>query len=192
PRERSKSVRARSASASADRKSASSWDASSLMSTSPFFASAPFSNRISLIVPASPVATTAPWAALTDPTADSIGAQSSSLTGALVTVTEGITFGLLIILPICSALMPKTKITMATSRPIAIPRPFRRDFTLEAAGISETVFATSCISQLSLRFEQQAPEPSRHFQLSLAPFCCGHLLRAQHIEHQHSARDGET
>src|SRR5207245_2765627 len=50
----------------------------------------------------------------------------------------------------------------------------------------------SGISHLGSIFEQQTPEPPRHFQLSLAPFRCGHLLGSQHIEHQHSARDGEN
>src|SRR6266480_1797267 len=188
-RARSKSVRASSASACADRNNASSWETSSLTSTSPFFACAPFSNRTSPTVPPSSVDTTAPCAALTDPTADSLGAQSSSFTVALVTVTEGIIFGLLIILPICSALMPKTKITIATSRPIAMPRPLRRGLTFDCVETPEIVFATSCISQFCLRFEQQAPEPPRHFQLPRSPFRCGRLLGAQHIEHQHSTRD---
>src|SRR5437667_10608659 len=187
-RARSKSVRASSASACADRNNASSWETSSLTSTSPFFACAPFSNRISVTTPPSSVDTTAPCAALTDPTADSLGAQSSSFTGALVTVTEGIILGLLIILPICSALMPKTKITIATSRPMATPRlRRRRGLTFDCTGTVEILFATSCIREFCLWFEQQTPERSRHFQLPRAPFSCGHFLGAQHIEHQHPA-----
>ena len=188
-RARSKSVRASSASACADRNNASSWETSSLTSTSPFFACAPFSNRISPTVPPSSVDTTAPCAALTDPTADSRGAQSSSFTAALVTVVTGSIFGLLIILPICSALMPTTKIRIAASNPIATPKPPRLRLTLVSV---EIFFATSCISEFCLRFEQQTPEPPRYFQLSLAPFRRGHLVRAQYIEHQHSSRDGEN
>ena len=59
-RVRSKSARASSTSASDDRSSASSCEASNLMRTSPFFAEAPFSNPISATVPPSSADTTAP------------------------------------------------------------------------------------------------------------------------------------
>src|SRR5262249_14498078 len=116
-----------------------------------------------------------------------------SFTGALVTVTDGIIFGMLIILPICSALMPKTKTTMATSRPMATPSlRRRRGRTFVCVGTLEILFATSCISEFSLAFEQQAPQCPSHFELSRAPFSRSHFLGTQHIEHQHSARDGEN
>jgi hypothetical protein len=60
------------------------------MSTSPFFASAPFSKLISLTMPASSRKRQAPSTALTDPTAVRRGAQSSSFTDALLTVVGGI------------------------------------------------------------------------------------------------------
>src|SRR2546430_11705830 len=101
--------------------------------------------------------------------------------------------GLLIILPICSALMPRTKIKMAMSRPIPMPRPRRRrGLTFDCTVRFEMPFATSCISELTFGFEQEAPEPACHFQLALAPFRSGRLLWSQHVEHQHSARDGEN
>src|SRR5436190_5994889 len=191
-RNRSRSVRASCASAAADRKSASSCDVSSFMSTSPFFASPPFSKLISLTMPASSVDMTAPCTAESEPTAESIGAQSSSFTVALDTVVGGITIFVVIILPICSALTPKTQTTIATSRPIAMTRPRRRrGLTVDCVGTFEILFAMSCISEFCLRFEQQTPEPACHFQLSRPPFRRGRLLRAQHIEHQHSARDRE-
>src|SRR5262245_20644814 len=189
---RSKSARASSASASAERRSASSWVTSSLTSTSPFLASAPFSNLISLTVPPSSVETTAPCTALTDPTAVSIGGQSSSFTVALVTVVAGIVLGLLIILPICSALMPKTKTTMAPSRAIAMRRPLRRDFRRGCTGLSKTGLATSCISWFHVGFEQQAPQSARDLQLPCTALRRSHFLRTQHIQHQHPARDGKN
>src|SRR5438105_721355 len=193
-RDRSRSVRASCASAAADRKSASSCDVSSFMSTSPFFACAPLSKPISLTTPASSAETTAPCTALTDPTAVRRGAQSSSFTVALDTVVGGITIFVVIILPICSALTPKTQTTIATSRPIAMTtlRQRRRGLTLDCTGRFEMLFATSCISEFSLWFKQQAPEPARHFHLSIAPFRRGHLLRLQNVAHQHSARDSKN
>ena len=191
-RDRSRSVRASCASASADRKSASSCDASSFMSTSPFFAWAPLSKLISLTTPASSAETTAPWTALTDPTAVSLGAQSSSFTDALVTVVGGIVCGMLIILPICRNLVPKTKTPIAINSAIAITMPLRRRFGVDCIGRFETGLATSCISEFCLRFNQQAPQSARHFQLSLPPLRRGHFLWAQHIEHQHPACDGKN
>src|SRR5215471_2501641 len=175
-RERSRSVFASWASASADRKSASSCDASSFMSTSPFLACAPFSKLISLTTPASSVETTAPWAALTDPTAVNRGAQSSSFTDALVTVVGGIVRGILIILPICRNLTPKTKAQIAISRAIAITIGLRRRFGGDCIGRFKTGLATSCISEFCLLFKQQAPESARHLQLSLPPLRRRHFL----------------
>src|SRR6266481_8803979 len=191
-RDRSRSVPASCASASADRKRASSCDASSFMSTSPFFASAPFSKLISLTMPASSAETTAPSTALTDPTAVRRGAQSSSFTVTLLTVVGGIVCGVLFILPICSALMPKAKTHIVTSRAIAITMPLRRGFAFDCFGRLETALAPSCISEFCLRFEQQAPEFPRHFQLSVPPLRRGHFLWTQHIKHQHAACDGKN
>ena len=191
-RDRSRSVFASCASASADRRSASSCDASSFMRTSPFFATAPFSKLISLTTPASSVETTAPWAALTDPTAVSRGAQSSSFTDALVTVVGGIVRGILIILPICRNLTPKTKAHIAISRVIAITIGLRRRFGGDCFGRFKTGLATSCISKFCLRFKQQLPQPARYLQLSLAPLFRGHFLWTQRIEHQHPSCDGKN
>src|SRR5262245_58549049 len=159
------------------------------MCTSPFFASAPFSKLISLTMPASSVETTAPCTALTDPTAVSRGAQSSSFTDALLTVVGGIVCGMLIILPICKALMPTTKTIIAASRPIATPKPPRVRPTLASI---ELPFATSCISEFGFRFKQQPPEFARHLQLSLPSLRRGHFLWTQHVQHQHSACDGKN
>src|SRR6266480_445849 len=187
PRVRSKSVRANSASASEDRKSASSDEVSSLIRTSPFFADPPFSNGMSLTTPPSSAATIAPCTAEIEPTAESIGAQSSSFTVTLDTVVGGITFGVDIILPICSPLITTMTAIRATKPPIATPIVLSFDFICVLTG-----FATSCISDFRLRFEQQTPQPPRHFHLSLAAFRCGHLLRLQNVAHQHSARYGEN
>src|SRR5262245_1099409 len=163
------------------------------MSTSPFLASAPFSKLISLTMPASSADTMAPCTALTDPTAVKRGAQSSSLTVALLTVVGGIPCGVLIIFPICRILMPKTKTHIATSRAMAITIGFRRRrFGRDCIGRFETGLATSCISKFCLRFKQQAPESARYLQLSLPPLLRGHFLWTQHIEHQHAACDGEN
>src|SRR5262249_24747464 len=190
-RARSRSVRPSCASASPDRKSASSCDASSFMRTSPFFACAPFSKLIWLTMPASSVDTTAPCTALTDPTAVRRGAQSSSFTDALLTVVGGIVCGVVIIFPICSALIPKTKTHIATTRAIAILIGLRRRFGLDCIGRFETGLATSCISEYCLRFEQQAPQSAGHLQLSLPSLLRSHFLWTQHIQHQHAACYGE-
>src|SRR5437867_10676727 len=182
PRVRSKSCRASSASASADRKSASSADASSWTNKSPFLAVLPFSKAIWLTTPPSSLETTAPWTAEIEPTADNVGAQSSSFTVALDTVVGGISIGVDIILPICSALIPTMITTRAIKPPTATPIVLSFDFICVLTGL-----AISCISDFCLWFEQQAPEPTCHFELSLAPFRSGHLLGAQYIEHQHSA-----
>src|SRR5262245_39486375 len=162
------------------------------MSTSPFLASAPFSKLISLTMPASSADTMAPCTALTDPTAVKRGAQSSSLTVALLTVVGGIPCGVLIIFPICSALMPKTKTHIATSRAVAIAIGLRRRFGRDCIGRFETGLATSCISEFCLRFKQQAPKSARHLQLSLTPLFRGHFLWTQRIEHQHPACDSKN
>src|SRR5207248_6038099 len=62
---------------------------------------------ISLTVPPSSVETVAPCTAETEPTAESTGAQSSSFTGALVTVATGIGCFVVAIFTICNALIPK-------------------------------------------------------------------------------------
>src|SRR5262245_55083256 len=98
--------------------------------------------------------------------------------------------GMLIIFPICRNLMPKTKTTIAMSRPTAITTGFlRRRFGGDCIGRFETGLATSCISEFSLWFKEQAPQPACHLQLSLASLLGGHFLRPQHIEHQHPACD---
>src|SRR5215472_16619420 len=162
------------------------------MSTSPFFAWAPFSKLISLTTPASSVETTAPCTALTDPTAVRCGAQFSSFTDALVTVVGGIVRGMAIIFPICRNLVPKIKTTIAMSRAIAMPIPRRRGFARAPDGTFEIGFKTSCISEFCLWFEQQAPQPARYLQLSLSPLRRGRLRRSQHIQHQHPPGDGKN
>src|SRR4030095_16795960 len=186
PRVRSKSWRASSASASADRKSASSWEASSFMITSPFLATPPFSNLMSLTTPPSSAAMIAPCTAETEPTAESTGAQSSSFTVALETVVGGITIGVDIILPICSALIPTSRTTRASRPPIASTHALFRDLTL---GLVETGLAISCIRRFAFLFKQKSPQSPCDLQLACAPFRRGHFLGPQHVEHQHPARD---
>ena len=106
---------------------------------------------ISLTVPPSSVETTAPWIALTDPTDESIGAQSSSLTGALVTVVTGIGGFVLTIFMICIALIPKITRNNAPTAKSALITILRVDFTFAA---SFKGFAISCISWFALLFEQ--------------------------------------
>src|SRR5207245_7141615 len=122
--------------------------------------------------------------ALTDPTAVNCGAQCSSFTVALLTVVGGIVCGVLIIFPICSTLMPTTKTKIAANRPIATPKPPRVRLTLVSI---EMPFATSCIRQFCLRFEQQAPQSPRHLQLSLPPLRRRPFLLAETHLHPHSS-----
>src|SRR6266478_3856290 len=189
PRVRSKSVRASSASASADRKSASSWEASSFMITSPFLATPPFSNLMSLITPPSSAAMIAPCTAETEPTAESTGAQSSSFTVALETVVAGITIGVDAILTICSALTPTSRMTRAIKPAIASTHALLPDLTL---GLVETGLAISCIRRFTFLSKQESPQSSCDFQLPGAPFRGGHLLRLQNVAHQHPARDSKN
>src|SRR5207248_4166557 len=189
PRVRSKSCRASSASASEDRKSASSDEVSSLIRTSPFFADPPFSNGMSLTTPPSSAATIAPCTAEIEPTAESTGAQSSSFTVTLETVVGGITFGVDAILTICSPLIPTSRMTRATRPPIAIRHAPPTGLTL---GLVETGLAISCICWFGFISKQEPPQSPCDFQLAGAPFRRGHLLRLQNIAHQHSARDSKN
>src|SRR5438874_10140575 len=188
PRVRSKSVRANSASASEDRKSASSDEVSSLIRTSPFFADPPFSNLMSLTTPPSSAATIAPCTADTEPIAESTGAQFSSRTSALLTVCGGCVVALAaaIILEICNPLIPTSRMTRASSPPIARPHPPLPDLTL---GLVETGLAISCICWFGFGFEQQPPQSAGDLQLPSAPFRRSHLPWLQNVAHQHSARD---
>src|SRR5205814_1828718 len=184
-RERSTSAFASSASASAERNCASSEEASSLMRRSPFFASAPFSNPISVTVPPSSVATVAPCIAEIDPTEGRTGAQSTSLTSALLTVSTGIGGFELIILRICSPFTPPMMRTMR-------PNPIRA----KKIGPHEPLDALGFIfnsSQRWLRFraEEQAPEIARELYLALATFRAG-PIRREHVAHQHSVIHGEN
>src|SRR5437667_4487758 len=106
---------------------------------------------ISLTVPASSVETIAPCTAETVPTADNIGAQSSSFTGALVTVATGIGAFVVAILTICIALIPQITRTNAPTAKRALITILPVDFTF--ASLLKGL-ATSCIGQLSLRLEQ--------------------------------------
>src|SRR6266550_976159 len=191
PRVRSKSCRASSASASADRKSASSWEASSFMITSPFLATPPFSNLMSLTTPPSSAAMVAPCTAETEPIAESTGAQFSSRTSALETVCGGgvIALAAAIILKICNPLIPTSRMTSASRPPIARPHAPLPDLTF---GFVETGLAISCIRWFAFPSKQEPPQPSCDFQLAGAPFRGGHLLWLQNVAHQHSSRDSKN
>ena len=188
-RERSKSARARFKSASAVCSCASSADASSWTNKSPFLATPPFSNAIWLTTPPSSAETTAPCIGEIEPTAESIGAQSSSFTVTLETVVGGITFGVDAILTICSPLIPTSRMTRAIKPPIATPQAPPTDLTL---GLVETGLAISCICWFGFISKQEPPQSPCDFQLAGAPFRRGHLLRLQNIAHQHSARDSKN
>src|SRR5262249_28719241 len=116
----------------------------------------------------------------------------SSFTDALVTIVAGIVRGILIILPICRNLVPKTKTTIAMSRAIAITIGLRRRFGGDGIGRFKTGLATSCISKFCLRFKQQPPQSTLHLYLSSPPLRRGHFLWTQNIEHQHPACDGKN
>src|SRR6266700_4925940 len=191
PRVRSKSVRASSASASEDRKSASSEEVSSLIRTSPFLATPPFSNLTSLTTPPSSAATIAPCTAETEPIAESTGAQFSSRTSALLTVCGGgvIDLAAAIIFEICNPLIPTSRMTRANRPPIARPHPPLPDLTL---GLVETGLAISCIRWFAFISKQEPPQSARDLQLAGAPFRRGHLLWLQNVAHQHSARDSKN
>src|SRR5205809_8046548 len=105
---------------------------------------------ISLTVPPSSAATTAPCIALTDPTDESTGAQSSSFTGALVTVATGIGGFVVTIVTICIALIPQITRTNAPTAKRALITILRVDFTF--ASLLKG-FATSCIGWFALLFE---------------------------------------
>src|SRR5436305_14759690 len=105
---------------------------------------------ISLTVPASSVETIAPRTAETAPTADNIGAQSSSFTGALVTVATGIGGFVVTIVTICIALIPQITRTNAPTAKRALITILRVDFTF--ASLLKG-FATSCIGWFALLFE---------------------------------------
>src|ERR1700731_1210288 len=119
-----------------------------------------------------------------------MGGQSSSLTGALVTVVGGgpIDLPAEIIFPICKALIPTRRMMSAISPPVAYTRLRRLDFIL---GSLDMGFATSCISWFALRFKQQRPKPPCHFQLPRASFRGAQLRRLQNVPHQHSAGHGK-
>jgi hypothetical protein len=129
----------------ANSKSACSEVETSLTRTSPFFATPPFWKRISPTTPPSSLETTAPCTGEIEPTAESVGAQSSSFTTALDTVVGGICIGDDIILRICIAFIPKSMTTTASIAPTAIPIPRPRRDLVTKGGSSATGFATSCI-----------------------------------------------
>src|SRR5437773_5241954 len=136
-------------------------------------------------MPPNSVDTTAPWTALTLPTADSIGAQSSSFTIALVTVSTGIGCLAEIIVKICKPLMRISSTARPTTAAIAIHIFFRAGFIIKD-------FAMSCISRLGLAREKQTPKSSRDFELPRTPFRCRHSLWLQDVAHQHPTRDGKN
>ena len=105
---------------------------------------------ISLTVPPSSVETVAPCTAETEPTAESTGAQSSSFTGALVTVATGIGCFVVAIFTICNALIPKIIRNNTPTAKRALITILRVDFTL--ASLLKGL-ATSCISWLAFLFE---------------------------------------
>src|SRR5207248_7670115 len=78
-------------------------------------------NLISLTVPPSSVETTAPCTADIDPTDERTGGQSSSFTGALVTVVGGITIGEAPILRNCKAFTSASARNKASVAKIAPP-----------------------------------------------------------------------
>ena len=161
------------------------------MITSPFLATPPFSNLISLTTPPSSAAMIAPCTAETEPIAESTGAQFSSRTSALLTVCGGgvIALAAAIILEICNPLIPTSRMTSASRPPIARRHAPLPDLTLSSV---ETGLAISCICWFAFLFKQEAPQSSCDFQLAGAPFRGGHLRWLQNVAHQHSAGDSKN
>src|ERR1700682_4009596 len=99
-----------------------------------------------------------------EPTAESTGAQSSSFTTALVTVSTGIGCFLVAMVTICRTLIPARMRNSATTAKVALINVLRVDFTLPfiVSGL-----ATSCIHSCRFGAKQHAPQFSRHLNLLL-------------------------
>src|SRR5438477_3270726 len=110
--------------------------------------------------------------ALMLPTEESTGAQSSSLTVALVTTSGGGTIFLPAeaIVTICRPLIKTSTMNTPTTAKIAQTTIFREDFFTVPFMVSG--LATSCISWFALRLKQQAPKSAGHLELTCAPFRC--------------------
>src|SRR4051812_21899507 len=104
-----------------------------------------------------------------------MGAQSSAFTTALDTAVGGIANGVDIIFLIWSVLIPN-RTTMAATRP-RTDRTTGLRVNLITFPLVRTGLATSCISWLAFRFEQQTPEAAGYFKLARASFGFGHFLR---------------
>src|SRR5438132_9633802 len=109
--------------------------------------------------------------ALMLPTEESTGAQSSSLTVALVTTSGGGTIFLPAeaIVTICRPLIKTSTMNMPTTAKIAQTTIFREDFTLP---FMVSALATSCIGWFALRLKQEAPKSAGHLELTCTPFRC--------------------